>query len=166
MFGRRRRRRGERGASAVEFALVVPILVALLLGILDYGIIFTDSVSTRNGVREAARKCVVSNFGTGSCAGATMASLACQTKKEIDSLSGTLPKVKVKVYAPGGWIKGKPLIVCSVILDPGVINFVPTPADVKSRVELSIETGTVPPTGGLSYADSGYTWPSGASSWC
>ena len=164
MLGRRRRRRGERGASAVEFALVVPILVALLLGILDYGIIFTDSVSTRNGVREAARKGVVSNFGTGSCSGTTMASLACQTKKEIDSLSGTLPKVKV--YAPGGWIKGKPLIVCSVILDPGVINFVPTPADVKSRVELSIETATAPTTGGLTYADPGYTWPSGASSWC
>ena len=161
MFGRRRRRRGERGASAVEFALVVPVLVALLLGIVDYGIIFTDSVSTRNGVREAARKGVVSNFGTAPCAGTTMASLACQTKEEIDSLSGTTPLVKIS--APGGWVKGAPLIVCSVILDPGVINFVPTPAEVKSRVELSIETFAVPPTGGTSYQDSG--WPA-TSTWC
>ena len=74
MLGHRRRPRGERGAAAVEFALVVPVLVALLLGILDYGMIFTDSVSVRNGVREAARKGVVSNFGTGSCGRPTLRS--------------------------------------------------------------------------------------------
>lgn len=158
-----RRRHGERGAAAVEFALVVPVLVALLLGILDYGIIFTDSISVRNGVREAARKGVVSNFST--CAGSSsFDKLRCQTKKDIDSLSGTTPLVKV--YAPAGWVKGKPLVVCSIILDPGVINLVPTPDDIKSRVELSIETVTPAPTGALTSQDSGYSWPSGASSWC
>lgn len=158
MLGRRRRRRrGERGAAAVEFALVVPILVALLLGIVDYGLLFTDTVSTRNGVREAARHGVVSDFGT--CTGtSSFDKLRCQTKAEIGALTGT---PLVKVYAPEGWVKGKPLIVCAVIPNPGVIKFVPMPADVQSRVEMSIETQTVAPTGLLSSADSGNTW-----SWC
>ena len=32
-----RRLRGERGASAVEFALIVPLLVLLVIGIAEFG---------------------------------------------------------------------------------------------------------------------------------
>ena len=44
-----------RGAAALEFALVVPVLLALVFGIIDYGIYFTDSLAARDGVRVAAR---------------------------------------------------------------------------------------------------------------
>lgn len=157
MPGHRRRRRDERGAAAVEFALVVPVLAALFFGIVDYGLLFTDTVSTRNGVREAARQGVVSNFS--SCgSGSSLDNLRCQTKLEIGALSGT---PKVKVYVPGGtWAKGEPLIVCAIVPNPGVIKFVPMPADIRSRVEMSIEREAVPPTGGFSSSDSG-DW-----SWC
>ncbi|MEP6648334.1 MAG: LLM class flavin-dependent oxidoreductase [Lapillicoccus sp.] len=37
----------------VEFALVIPLLMALVLGIIDYGLCFNDSISVRQGVREA-----------------------------------------------------------------------------------------------------------------
>ena len=49
------RLRGERGASAVEFALVVPVLVLLVLGIAEFGRGFqvqgTLSAAAREGVR-------------------------------------------------------------------------------------------------------------------
>lgn len=48
-------RRGERGASAVEFALVLPLLVLFLFGILQFGIAFTRTQGMEAAAREGAR---------------------------------------------------------------------------------------------------------------
>lgn len=45
----------ENGAQLVEFALVLPILAALLLGIITGGIALNSSVSMNNAARESAR---------------------------------------------------------------------------------------------------------------
>jgi Flp pilus assembly protein TadG len=54
----RRRMKSERGAAIVEFALVVPILFALVFGIAEFGYAFfvksTISGAAREGVREMA----------------------------------------------------------------------------------------------------------------
>lgn len=47
--------RSERGAAAVEFALVVPILLALLLGVIEFGHYFNVQISATHAAREAAR---------------------------------------------------------------------------------------------------------------
>jgi Flp pilus assembly protein TadG len=55
---RRRRRAGgsvERGAVAVEFALVLPILVMLMFGIFSAGVAYSDHLAVTNSVREGAR---------------------------------------------------------------------------------------------------------------
>jgi len=44
----------------VEFTLVVPILVLLLLGIIQFGILFNDYIEVTNAARDAARKGAVS----------------------------------------------------------------------------------------------------------
>ncbi|HNI35810.1 MAG TPA: pilus assembly protein [Microthrixaceae bacterium] len=49
-----RRRRNDRGAVLVELAMVVPILVLLVMGIVDYGVLFNQKIGLRGGVREAA----------------------------------------------------------------------------------------------------------------
>ena len=46
--------RGDEGASAVEFALILPILAILLFGVIDYGWWFGETLGLRSGVREAA----------------------------------------------------------------------------------------------------------------
>jgi Flp pilus assembly protein TadG len=54
----RRRRagaRGERGAAAVEFALVVPLLIVLVFGMITTGVTYNDHLSATNAVREGAR---------------------------------------------------------------------------------------------------------------
>ena len=45
----------EAGAVAVEFALVLPILVMLLLGIATTGLSYTHAIGVTNAVREGAR---------------------------------------------------------------------------------------------------------------
>ena len=54
-----RRVRGERGAAAVEFALVLLPLCLILLGIIEFGWIFNQQISLSNAAREAARYYVV-----------------------------------------------------------------------------------------------------------
>lgn len=56
-----RRHRAERGQSLVEFALVVPILLVLFLGVADFGRIFNAGIVLEATARDAAE--VVANDG-------------------------------------------------------------------------------------------------------
>jgi len=47
--------RGERGANLVEMALVLPLLLMLLMGVVDVGRAFYSYVTLTNAVREGAR---------------------------------------------------------------------------------------------------------------
>lgn len=55
----RRATRTERGAAAVEFALVVPILILILIGIVNFGFVLAQQISLNNAARQAARYAVV-----------------------------------------------------------------------------------------------------------
>lgn len=50
---------GENGASVVEFAVVLPLLLLLLFGIIEFGIIFFDQAMLTNASREGARYGIV-----------------------------------------------------------------------------------------------------------
>jgi Flp pilus assembly protein TadG len=50
-----RRRRRERGAVAVEAALVTPIFILLVFGIFEFGMLFKDWLSVSNSVRAGVR---------------------------------------------------------------------------------------------------------------
>lgn len=47
--------RSERGAAAVEAALVTPLLILLVFGIVEYGMLFKDSLAVTSSIRSAAR---------------------------------------------------------------------------------------------------------------
>ena len=48
--------RNERGQTLVEFALVLPILSLLLLGVIQFGIAFNNYITLTDAVRAGARK--------------------------------------------------------------------------------------------------------------
>lgn len=52
---RNRPRRGERGAAMVEFALILPLLMSLVLGLVTGGAAYNRKLSMTGSVREAAR---------------------------------------------------------------------------------------------------------------
>ncbi len=50
-----RRRRGERGVALVEAAIITPLLMMLVFGIIEFGFAFKDSLTLANGSRAGAR---------------------------------------------------------------------------------------------------------------
>lgn len=54
--------RREDGQAITEFALILPVLVALLLGIIQFGIVFNNYLTITDAARAGARKAAVSRF--------------------------------------------------------------------------------------------------------
>ena len=48
--------RSERGAAALEFALILPILITLIFGIIEFGRAFNASITVTQAAREAVRQ--------------------------------------------------------------------------------------------------------------
>jgi Flp pilus assembly protein TadG len=63
---KRFRRRDERGAAAVEAALITPILVLLIFGIIEFSFVLRDYTVVSSDVRNAAR---IASTGAGNGAG-------------------------------------------------------------------------------------------------
>ena len=51
--------RAEKGQAMVEFALVLPLLLALLCGIVDFGWLYYNQITLNNAAREGARYAVI-----------------------------------------------------------------------------------------------------------
>ena len=63
-----RRRRRQRGATLAEFAIVLPLFLTMLLGMLDYGYFFYVGVTAAGAAREGARQCTLVALGAcGAC---------------------------------------------------------------------------------------------------
>jgi Flp pilus assembly protein TadG len=56
-----RSRKSQRGAAALEFALVFPVLLLLLVGIVDFGMLMSTQSVVANAAREGARTAALSN---------------------------------------------------------------------------------------------------------
>jgi Flp pilus assembly protein TadG len=59
---RRTRLSSESGAELIEFALVLPILLLLIAGIADFGLLFHSHEVTTNAAREGARLAVLPGY--------------------------------------------------------------------------------------------------------
>jgi Flp pilus assembly protein TadG len=103
-------RRREGGATAVEFAVTLPILVVLVFGIIAFGFGFARWVALTNGAREGARYMAINSAGDPSaeaqaiaragqwaglpCAGGgcTYSSTSCAPGVDDASFSITMPE--------------------------------------------------------------------------
>ncbi len=54
--------RGESGASTVEFALIVPLLIMLIFGVVEFAVAFGDYLAVTHAAREGARLAAVGKF--------------------------------------------------------------------------------------------------------
>lgn len=51
----------QRGAAAVEFALILPLLLLILLGIIEFGRAYNVQISLTHAARETARTMAIDN---------------------------------------------------------------------------------------------------------
>lgn len=54
-----RKGKHEAGQAMVEFALILPVFITILFGILEFGVYFTHSLSVTSAAREGAREGIV-----------------------------------------------------------------------------------------------------------
>jgi Flp pilus assembly protein TadG len=76
-------KRGENGQAMVEFALILPILILILCGIIDFGWIFGNQVVLSNATRESARYMAMNYDST--------ATLAANKAVAVDVLDDLVP---------------------------------------------------------------------------
>jgi len=107
--GPRRRRFGRRGAATVELAVVTPILLAMVGGIIEYGYVFMAQSVLTNATREACRVATLPGSETADVetrfaeAVAVLGLTAQDYDLDILESGGASPSVTVQVRVP--WSK-------------------------------------------------------------
>jgi Flp pilus assembly protein TadG len=98
--------RSEEGQGIVEFAFVLPMLLALILGIVQFGIAFNNYLTLNDATRVGARKAAVSRFlgDNGAAARAAVISAAANlnltpAQVDVQATSWTTPGADVSVSA-------------------------------------------------------------------
>ncbi|MFQ5555379.1 MAG: TadE family protein [Acidimicrobiia bacterium] len=134
--GRRQRRlqREERGATLVEFALILPLLLALVFGIIEASWAFGQHNDVRHGAREGARLAAV-DFGDGDA----IANEVCQ---RMDSVNPALsPEIELTLLPGDTFIGGRGEITVTADLDTvtGVMDAFFGGVTLKSTVEFRLE---------------------------
>jgi Flp pilus assembly protein TadG len=79
----RRRALDERGASLVEFALILPLLVLFIFGIIDFGWAFSQQLAVKHAAREGVRAAVVNN-GAATLTNAQLKALIVSRSSDVD----------------------------------------------------------------------------------
>ncbi len=82
------RRRGDRGAAALEFALVAPLLIGLLIGVIAYGYMLSFRQGISQGAAEGARAAAVAQSSFTPTAKAARATAAVNRSLESYGVSG------------------------------------------------------------------------------
>lgn len=93
-MGKNRRRRAEGGAVAIEFALVMPMFLLLVFGMIQYGVYFWSAQGSSNATREAARRAAVGDYPT-------CAAFRADVRTRIDSLGDAATAEIWRTYSNG-----------------------------------------------------------------
>ena len=102
---RPRHRQGTSGQALVEFAIVVPVLLLIALGIVDFGRVFHTYVALANAAREGARFCALyPGASNAAAAGVTLKKRVAgdspgTTVTATSELGGRIPQADLTVTA-------------------------------------------------------------------
>jgi TadE-like protein len=94
--------RSERGQSLTEFALVLPLLVVLLFGIIQFGITFHDYITLTDAVRAGARKGTVARH---------LDDPVGETVAQVRKSAGDLEEGELQISVESTWMRGEEVTV-------------------------------------------------------
>ena len=118
------RRRSEGGAAAVEFAIILPIFAAMLMGMIQYGFYFWTAETTGSAARETARRIVV-----GSC------------WSEYETFAQAHgPRIASAAVSPDpSGLEVGDIVTVTVVANGDILNFFPLPDTVTRNYQARME---------------------------
>jgi len=124
MMSLHKKLRSESGGSAVEFALLLPVLIMILFGIIEFGLALYQQAVLTNASREGARLGIVQSIP---------AITTAQINATIDTYltnAGITPGNVTRAIAAGG-VTGTPVSVAltlpyTFVVLPGLTSVAPT----------------------------------------
>ena len=141
------RSENSRGAAMVEAAFVLPIILIIVFGMIDFGFVMTDSSSVNQGTRDAARSGIVAEVGSDTSCTITGASPSGDTEKLVclakDRIGLDDSDIRMKLIVGGSGDAGDALVVCTQF--PGssrtgfFFGFLLNDKVLKSRTNMRIE---------------------------
>ncbi|MCX7745535.1 MAG: pilus assembly protein [Clostridia bacterium] len=130
---RKRLLANKKGQSVVETALVLPIIILILVGIIDFGLMFNNYLVIANASREGARN-------------AAVGSTDMEVFSIIANMTSTLnnAKMKITIYpSPSLRKKGEEIKVTveydNDLITPIMSSIIPNPLHLKSETVMRIE---------------------------
>jgi len=144
-----RRVRNARGAELIEFALVLPLLLLLVLGIVDFGFLFQRLEVVTNAAREGARIAVLPSYTTDDVKARVNDYL---TRGGVPIVAGTNPTINVTKVNPtltpgGAAIPSEQVVVTyshTYLFLSGVARFFGgnfTTVPLRGQATMTIEAG-------------------------
>jgi Flp pilus assembly protein TadG len=95
-----RRLRSSDGQTLVEFAVVIPLVLLLLVGIFQLGRAYAESIQVTNAAREGARRAVISRNATNGVQRVVTAAKDSTWSLDPNSMN-------VSVNTPAPWVGGQ-----------------------------------------------------------
>lgn len=121
----------ERGANLVEFALVVPIVLLVVIGILEVGVAFRDLLTVSNAAKEGVR--VVAAMGDDPMSDCVVLTKTSSALASSVSLSNLLTIEIFRANADGSQSSDKNVYTLPIGADPtDCTEWSPNPVDVDS----------------------------------
>ena len=126
--------RKRKGQSLLETALVMPVLVLLLVGIVDFGLLFNNYLVVANASREGARKAAV---------GADNTSISASVFNAASSLDETKLTLTISPENEEERERGCEVSVTLVyehsIFTPIISSIIPNPIELTSKSTMRME---------------------------
>jgi Flp pilus assembly protein TadG len=94
----------ERGQAMVEFAIIVPILLVVLLGIMQLGVVYNNWVTLTDAARAGARKGAV-------CRNGCSPNATTATTTAVKNSAANLNQSKLSVTVTSSWTQGSDVTV-------------------------------------------------------
>jgi Flp pilus assembly protein TadG len=94
--------RGQQGQTMVEFTIVLPILVLLVFGVIQFGIAFNNYLALTDAARAGARKAAVSRLSGNGASQATSA---------VRAAAANLNQSNLDVSVSSSWQQGSNVTV-------------------------------------------------------
>jgi Flp pilus assembly protein TadG len=121
----------EDGQALVELALVLPLLVAILFGVIQFGIAFNNYVTLTDAVRAGARSASVSRFAP---------SPGAKAEDAVREAAVNLDQGKLSVTVTSSWSRGEDVrVVGTYPYELNLIGFVVASGSLKSETTERVE---------------------------